>query len=114
MSFYDHRNAAAQRLIQQYGKDATLVRFEETGPAHDPQVTEVEYAVTLVESSYSITDRNESLTQVGDKVVIVSTEGEALQDGDKLEIDGERYNFINLMPLNPGGTVLLFKVLCRK
>lgn len=114
MSFYARLNATARRLIRQYGKDATLVRLVESGPAHDPTVTETEYTVRMVETGYSLTNRNETLVQVGDKLGIISTEGEAPQFDDKLEIGGERYNIVDLQPLNPGGTVLIHEFTARK
>lgn len=114
MSFYARLNATARRLIRQYGKDATLVRLVESGPAHDPTVSETEFTVQAVETGYSLVNRDETLVQVGDKLGIISTEGEAPQFDDKIELDGERYNLADLQPLNPGGTVLLFEFKARK
>lgn len=113
MSFYGHLETTGQALIAQFGKAATLVKFEEQGPAHDPEIVEVDYPVTLVEVGYSLTNRTDTLIQVGDRMGLISTDGEAPAFDDKLEIDGKRYSFVDLQPLTPGPTTLLWDYLVR-
>lgn len=113
MTFYQRMESTAKRLIAEYGKAATLVRFSESGPPHDPVITETSYPVTFVETGYSLTNRNETLIQVGDKLGLISTAGEAPDFADKIEIGGDRYNLVDLQPLNPGGTVLLYEFVAR-
>lgn len=111
---YARLEATARRLIASYGKPAAIVREERTGPPHAPVVTEVEHPVTLVETGYSLTNRNETLIQTGDKVGLISTEGEAPKLDDKLRLDGADYGFVDLQPLNPGGVVLLYEFQARR
>lgn len=111
---YVRLEATARRLIGSYGKPADIVREERTGPPHAPIVTPVEYPVTLVETGYSLTNRNETLIQTGDKLGIISTEGEAPKLDDKLRLDGTDYSFVDLQPLNPGGLTLLFEFQARR
>ena len=114
MSFYARLNATARRLIAKYGKSATLVRLSQSGPAHNPTITETEYTITLADIGYSVTNRDQTLVQVGDKQGIISTAGETPLFEDKIEIDGQRYSFVDRKPLNPGGTTLLFDYHVRK
>lgn len=110
---YVRLEATARRLIASYGKPAAIVREERAGPPHAPVVTEVEHPVTLVETGYSLTNRSETLVQAGDKVGLISTEGEAPQLDDVLRLDGADYRFVDLQPLNPGGLTLLFEFQAR-
>ena len=111
---YVRLEATAKRLLASYGKPATLVREERSGPPHAPVVAQVEHPVTLVETDYSLTNRNESLIQTGDKLGLISTAGEAPQLDDKLRLDGADYSFVDLQPLNPGGLVLLHEFVARQ
>lgn len=111
---YARLNATAQRLIDENGKGATLYRDTQTGPDHNPTVTTTTYAVRMVETGYSITNRNETLINAGDKVGMISSAGEAPQMSDKIEIDGTKYSFADLKPLNPGGTVLLYEFVATR
>lgn len=112
-AIYVRAHATATRLIDRYGKPAVLVREERTGPPHAPVVTPVEHPVTLVETGYSLTNRDSTLVQAGDKMGLISTGGTPPALDDKLRIDGSRYSFVDLQPLNPGGLVLLYEFHCR-
>lgn len=114
MTFYSNLEATATRLIAKYGKSADLYRQSQSGPPHNPVITETTYTVTMVETGYSLTNRNETLVQAGDKLGIISTSGEAPLLSDKIEIGSVKYSFVDISPLNPGGTVLLFEFQCRK
>lgn len=111
---YARLEATARRLLGSYGKPAAIVRDERTGPPHAPVVTEVEHPVVLVETGYSLTNRNETLIQTGDKVGIISTDADVAPAlDDVLRIDGDDYRMVDLQPLNPGGMVLLYQFVCR-
>lgn len=113
-TFYERLNQTAQRLIAQYGKSATLVRQTQTGPDHDPTIVEAEYAVTVVQTQYSLTNRSETLIQTGDRLGLIATGGEAEpQFDDKLSLGGTRYNLVDLQPLSPGETTLLWEFQAR-
>lgn len=115
MSFYGNLKATAERLIAQYGKAAVLLRTTLSGPAHDPVETTVEHACTLVETGYSLTNRSDTLILAGDKVGIISTDLAVVPDkADKLRIGGDDYSLVDLQPLDPGGTVLLFEFVARR
>lgn len=111
---YTRLEATAKRLIEKYGKDATLTKITNSGPAHNPTQTESTSTVKMVETGYSLTNRNESLVQAGDKLGLISTAGESPELKDKITIDSVKYNIIDLQPLNPGGVTLLFEFTARK
>jgi len=110
---YKRLEATAKRLIKQYGKPSALIRQVKTGPAHHPVVTEQRHDIVLVETGYSMTNRSETLVQVGDKLGIISTAAEAPLQSDVIEIDGKRYSFVDVEPLNPGGLTLLYEFHAR-
>lgn len=114
-AFYTRMEATARRLIAEYGKAATVVRFATSGPAHAPVITETEHACVLVETGYRLTLIPETLIQSGDRMGIISTTITIVPEtADKIDIAGERFNFVDVKPLNPGGTTLLYEFLARK
>ena len=118
-AFYARLLATANRLISEYGQPATLVRPGAiTGPAYDPsQGPDVLADCVLVDTEHSLTNRqNQASIEVGDRMGIIAVDGLAFVPAlsDRLEIGGERYNFVDVQPLNPGGTVLLYEYHVRK
>lgn len=114
-SAYLRLEATAQRLIAKWGKAATLVREERSGPPHAPVVVQTEHSATLVTTNYSMTNRNETLIQTGDKVGIISTDLAVLPRlNDQLRVDGHEYRLVDVQPLNPGGRVLLTEFVARR
>ena len=112
---YARLEATAQRLIGKWGKPATIVREERSGPPHAPVVVPVSHPVKLVETGYSITNRNDTLIQTGDKVGLINTEADVTPElSDAMEIGGLEYHIVDLQPLNPGGRVLLFEFVARR
>ena len=101
--------AVADSLIAEFGKTAVLVSTETTGPDFDPVVTETAADITLVELDYSLTNRNESLVQAGDKLFLVQAEAAPSLD-DKIRLDGVDYNMVQVQPLAPGPVTILFEV----
>lgn len=113
-ALYTRLEFTARRLIAAYGKPGAIVRQVQSGPPYAPVVTEEVYACVLVETSYSMTNRDATLIQSGDKLGIISTAmaiAPTLQD--KIRIDGSDYSFVDLQPLNPGGLNLLFEFVAR-
>lgn len=111
---YRRLEATAKRLIKSYGKTAYLVRQVRSGPPHNPVATTERHEIKLAETGYSMANRNETLVQVGDKLGIISTAGEQPLQSDTVEIDGSRYSFVDVEPLNPGGRTLLTEFHARK
>lgn len=112
---YTRLRATAVRLIDKYGKDATVVvPGAKTGPAHNPTVgAPTNVPCKLVETGEAMTRRNQTLIQLNDRIGIISPEAAVTQDC-KLLLDGEPYNLAGLEPLNPGGLLLLYEFVARK
>lgn len=105
----------ANRLIDRFGRDATLIKPGE--PGDDPWSAASEPSesdIILVEIGYSMTNRDASLIEAGDKMTLVSSQGLAPELPDKIRLDGEDYQVIDAQPLNPGGTKLLTEVQIRR
>lgn len=117
-AFYDRLEATAQRLIAQYGFTAELVREgAPTGPPHNPQPgAPTRHACKVVETEYSLTNRDATLVLQGDKLGIISTAGLSITPtkDDDLDIGGDVYHFVDLQPLRPGGQVLLYEFHARR
>jgi len=113
-AFYNRLQATATRLIAQYGKSATLeTEGAATGPEWDPQPgAPVLTPITVVETGYSLTNRNETLIQSGDWVGIADS-AVAIKQGAVLLVDGRRLQVVEVQAINPGGTVLLYEVVGR-
>lgn len=117
-AFYDRLEATAQRLIDRYGTSAELVRAgAATGPAHDPQPgAPTRHDCKLVETGYSLSNRDQTLVLKGDKLGIISTAGLSIVPGkdDILAIGGDEFHFVDLEPLRPGGQTLLYEFHARR
>lgn len=113
---YANLQATAERLIERFGKPATLIQYAagDGGDPWDPGGTVTESTITLVETSYSMTNRDDSLIQQGDKIWFVSTAGESPAKPDEIRLDGQTYQLIDVQPLNPGGTDLMFEIHARR
>lgn len=118
-AFYDKMEATARRLIKQFGYSAKLWRAgTPSGPPHNPiPGTPTQANCIVVETGYSLTNRDDTLILTGDKIGIISTEiaGRLVPTKDDvLVIGSDRYNFVDLKPLAPGGQVLLFEFHARR
>lgn len=116
-AFYDRLEATARRLIKDKGFVAVIVRpGAPTGPAHDPQPgVPTRHDCQMVETRYSMTNRDETLVQRGDKLGLISTETDVVPAlPDRIEIGGEQYAFLDVQPLAPGRQTLIYKFHARK
>lgn len=106
----------AQGLIDQFGRSAILVKpGAPTGPPYDPQPgMPTEHTISLVQLEYSMTNRDSSLIQVGDKLWLVSTAGEAPQQEHTVKDGGLEYQILDVQLLMPGDTTMLFQIHGRR
>lgn len=111
---YTRAKATFARKAIEYGKPATLIRLDKSGPAHNPTTTPIEYPIQLLDTQYKITNRPDALVQSGDKVVMVSAAGEAPRLSDRIKIDQHTYSIIDVQPFNMGGLTVYFTVHARK
>ena len=117
-AFYDRLEATARRLIRDYGYSASLVRAgAPTGTAWDPKPgAPVPHACKVVETRYSMLNRDATLVLQGDKMGVVSTEGLSIvpTKDDTMVLGGDEYYFVDLQPLQPGGQTLLYEFHARR
>lgn len=113
---YTRLRSTAERLIARFGQSATLTRVATSGTAYDPTTTETDYTVTVAVMEYTDRERDGTLIKVGDKKVYLSTSGLSITPGvaDKITIGGVEHEIINVMPLNPGGTVVMYETQARR
>lgn len=116
-AFYDRAEQTARKLLGQFGYAAQIERAGvPTGPAYDPSPgVPTLHACTVVETGYSLKDRDHTNVQVGDKLGLISTAIDIVPTiADVLLIGSDRWQIIDVMPLEPGGRTLLYKFHARK
>lgn len=103
------------------GFQATLLRSVafDGGRPWDPSDTPpdvTEHACTIVVTEYSQREIDGTLIMSGDKKVLISTSGLQVspEPGDEFRIQGERFSVINVQPLSPAGTVVLWEAQARR
>lgn len=113
---YAKSRATAERLIAKFGTTGAIRRTVKTGPDYDPEITETDYACTLVTLEYDDGKVDGTLIRKTDKLIYVSTAGLGiiLADSDKLIAAGEVYAIENLKPLSPAGIVVYYEVQGRR
>ena len=70
--------------------------------------------MTMLEETITAENRADTLIQVGDRMGYVTATGAAPTVGDKIEIDGERYSLVEVSPVAPGPTVVMYKLIARR
>lgn len=112
---YARSVATAQRLIANFGQAATLRRKTLTGTAYDPTVATTDYDCTVVVENYRYFEVDGTRILAKDKKVFLSTAGLTITPavGDQILIESIVHQIINLMPLSPGGTVVMYELQAR-
>ena len=111
------RDGTAERLIARFGQSATLTKpGASSGTPYNPTIAaSTDYAVTVVNKTITIENRDGTLVQQGDRLFILSTDTTATPElDDTLTAGGETYQIVDVTPLQPGATVMLWYVQCRK
>lgn len=120
MSKFDYARlrGTADRLIDRFGKPATLTRttrseepqYEWDGPA---DITAQPLPITVVEDKattrYSRDDGG-ALIPRSVRVLVIAASGEAPRMGDTINLADGPHEIARLAPLQPGDTVLLYEV----
>jgi nucleoside-diphosphate-sugar epimerase len=115
---YANSRATAERLLARFGQVGAIERVTPGGgPAHNPgPSTTTSYPATLVALDYSDRERDGTLIQTGDRKVLISTAGLSITptSADRIVIQGSRFEIVNLNPLDPAGTVVMWQVQVRQ
>jgi hypothetical protein len=76
--------------------------------------TTQEYTCKMILTDYSARDRDgTNITDRDVKAMIAADAETAPQNGDRLRVSGRTYSFVNVMPYQPGGTVLFYNAQVR-
>ena len=109
---YSSLKATADRLIARFGKTATLVTRTKSGTDYNPTITDSPASVTVVELNYSLTNRDGSLIQQGDKMFLMKAAA-APDMESKIRLGSTDYMMVDVKEIAPGATTLLFEVQAR-
>lgn len=111
--FYTRLQSTAERLINQFGETAVLHKQSTHNPEPwNPVVTSVNHDVSIVKSSTSIVNRDETLMREGDILMLMYSEVEPTLK-DALTIGGKKYQIVQTEPLKPAQIVLYYQILVR-
>ena len=111
------RDNVVEPQIANFGRDATLTQpGTPTGDEWDPTPgTPVAYAVKILKTRLSFSDRSGTLVREDDLKFIMSTSSDPAPDlNGTLTIDSTVYQVYKIEPLKPGAIVILWYVYCRK
>lgn len=113
---YTKSRATAEKLIAKFGQTGTLRRETASSTAYDPTITTNDYTVTLVDLDYDETQLSGTLITRGDRLVYLSTIGLAIvpANGDKILIGGVEHAILDVKPLQPSGTIVLWELQARR
>ena len=111
----------ASRLIARHGQQATLRRAGDGGtdaygqPIPGP---DTEYPVTVVVAEFEISERvsSDGIIALGDKKVLASVEGLAIDPNteDRLRIGGTDWRILSVGEVAPAGEVFFYEIQARK
>lgn len=124
MSLGTELRAAAAELLgsDDFGKSAFLIPATTDlaagsgwSPAESPESSSP-VPIRIADTGYSITNRDDTLVEAGDKVGIISAEGLSVapQKQDSIRIDGDDYAFVDLKPLFAGSDVVVYEYVARR
>lgn len=118
MAGFDYAKArsTAERLIARFGQPGIVRRFTNAGTTYDPEMTPTDYPCTLVDLDIDERSIDGALIKRGDRTVYLSTAGLSIRPelADKVEIVGVEHAILNVMPLAPGGTNIMFQLQARR
>ncbi|MBP2508105.1 hypothetical protein J2855_001740 [Agrobacterium tumefaciens] len=116
MTFYEEMREVAEEMIAEFGMPGAIRRAVISGPDYDPEITETDYACSLVTLEYEDRDIDGTLVLSTDKKIYVSTQGLSitLEKSDRVIADGKAYAIERLKPLSPAGIVVFWEVQGRR
>jgi hypothetical protein len=115
---YARATATADRLIARFGQSGLLRQITKSGTAYSKTATTtVDHPVSLVITEYDV--------RLIDGVRILASDRKALVAVGSLTVEptpadhlvdaaGAVYKIVNIQPINPGGTVVMWEVQARR
>ena len=120
MSAFDYARskATAARLLARFGQAATLRRPSTGGTAYNPtQGSPADYPVTIVVTDYETREVDGTRILSTDKKVLLAKGSLSVEPATSdllIEASGAVYKIVNVQPLNPGGTVVMYTIQARR
>jgi len=120
MSFdYAGSQSTADRLIRKFGQSATLnhkATTPATNPWDNPTTTTTAYTVQIVVDTYKEFSIDGTTVLAGDRKILLSALALSVTPAveDTLTIGSDAWSVINVKPLAPGATVVLYEIQARK
>ncbi|TRB03470.1 hypothetical protein EXN61_21650 [Agrobacterium tumefaciens] len=113
MTFYEEMRDVAEEMLAEFGMTGAIRRTVTSGPDYDPDITETDYACTLVILEIDISKIDGTLIQQGDRMVYVSTKGLTIEVtvSDKLVIAGKEHVIKQCRPLSPAGLTVYYELI---
>ena len=117
MSFYSDLAATALRLITTYGQ--TVVFTRGSGQTYDPATGTYSGGTTTTITGkgaafdYSNGEIDGTIVMRGDLRVLFEASSVAPMQNDNCAIDSVNYRVMNVSPLSPGGTVVIYDIQLR-
>lgn len=113
---YARTRATAERLIARFGQTGALRRTTDDGDPFNPGQTTADHACTFAVLEYAKRDIDGTLIKQTDQQVYLSTAGLAIapETTDRLVVGGTALTIVNVKPLSPAGTVVLWELQTRK
>jgi hypothetical protein len=120
MSSFDYAasQSAADRLIRKFGQAATLTHnatVPASNPWESPTTTTTTHAVQIVVETYKDGLVNGTSILAGDRKILLSALGLTVAPTvkDTLTIGADVWSVVNVKPLSPGATVVLYEIQAR-
>lgn len=113
---YSGIKATAEGLIERFGQAGTLTQTANSGTAYDPTRVDTDHTVNVALLNFKTSEIDGTVIQQGDKKAYLSTDDLTVVPvpGDKLNANSEDHRVMMVEPINPGGTVVVYKLQVRK
>jgi hypothetical protein len=113
--YADAQNTAVE-LIDEFGQAGALRRTTSSGDVFNPTQTTTDYPCTFAVLDYAKGLVDGTLIQQSDQMVYLSTAGLSVtpETTDQLVVAGAALTIVNVKPLAPAGTVLMWELQVRR
>ncbi len=112
---YTKPRGTAEALLKRFGQSATLTQVANSGPDYDPVQTPTDHTITAALFNYMNSAIDGTTITQKDRKVLLSTEGLTVtpEVGDTITVDSDKLNILDVKPLSPGGTVVMYELQAR-
>lgn len=112
------RDDTAEPLIAEFGKPGQIAVNDSSSfaPYESQFGSETLHDCTVVQTRFQKADNNGTLVEEGDVLFLVSTDGVTIDPAlaHRIVAGGATYQVVRVDPLQPGPTIMLWKVHARK